>query len=244
MGMTEKEIDEAVREAHILQSLSHSCIVKFLSFFQTKEGYLNIVMSYADGGDLSQRIKEMKGRKEVFPESQILHWFTQVCLAIHHMHEKRIMHRDIKSQNVFLTKEGNVKLGDFGIARPLQLTLQKIKSVVGTPYSMSPEICDNKEYSLKTDIWSLGVLLLEVCLLRPPFDANSLPALALKISKGEYAPVPKVYSKELKKLVGDIMQVDPAKRPSIIEVLNSPLLRDKAAMMRYSEGNDSDGSML
>jgi len=89
-----------------------------------------------------------------------LDWFTQVCLAIKHVHKQKIIHRDIKSQNVFLTKEGKVKLGDFGIARPLQLTVQKIKSVVGTPYYMSPEICENKEYSFKTDIWSLGVLLL------------------------------------------------------------------------------------
>jgi NIMA (never in mitosis gene a)-related kinase 1/4/5 len=184
MGMTEEEIEEAVREAHILQSLNHHCIVKFMGEFRTKDGYLNILMSYADGGDLNQRIKEMKSKREVFSESQLLHIFTQVCLAVQHVHERRIIHRDIKSHNVFLTKEGHVKLGDFGIARPLQLTLQKIKSVVGTPYYMSPEICDNKEYSLKTDIWSLGVLLLEMCLLKPPFDAGSLPALALKISKG------------------------------------------------------------
>lgn len=98
-------------------------------------------MSYADGGDLNQKIKEVKLKQEVFPESQIVHWFVQVCLALQHVHERKIIHRDIKTQNIFLTKEGNVKLGDFGIARPLQLTLQKIKSVVGTPYYMSPEIC-------------------------------------------------------------------------------------------------------
>ena len=95
-------------------------------------------MSYADGGDLGQRIKEMKSKGNVFPESQILDWFTQTCLAVQHVHERRIIHRDIKSQNIFLTKDSKVKLGDFGIARPLQLTLQKIKSVVGTPYYMSP----------------------------------------------------------------------------------------------------------
>ncbi len=72
------------------------------------------------------------------PESQIVDYFVQVCLAIQHVHERKIIHRDIKCQNIFLTKEGNVKLGDFGIARPLQRTLQKIKSVVGTPYYMSP----------------------------------------------------------------------------------------------------------
>lgn len=95
-------------------------------------------MSYADGGDLSQKIKEMKNKGGVFPESQILVWFTQVCLAIQHVHEKKIIHRDIKSQNIFLTKDGNVKLGDFGIAKPLQMTLEKRNSVIGTPYYMSP----------------------------------------------------------------------------------------------------------
>ena len=77
-----------------------------------------------------------------------------------------------------------------------------------------------------------------MCLLKPPFDANSLPALALKISKGEYLPVPKVYSKEMKKLVGEMLQVDPGKRPNINEVLNSPLLRDRAnIVVRYKDSD-------
>lgn len=180
----------------------------------------------------------------MIPESQIVHWLAQVCLAIQHVHERKIIHRDIKTQNIFLTKEGDVKLGDFGIARPLQLTLQKIRSVVGTPYYMSPEICENKEYSFKTDIWSLGVILLEMCLLRQPYDANSLPALALKIAKGDYTPVPKLYSKELKRLVAEMMQVDPVRRPSIIEVLNSPLLRDQPGCMRFKDRSESDASLL
>lgn len=194
-GMTQEEIGEAVREAHILEALNHPFIVRFLGSFQTKEGYLNILMDYADGGDLSHRIRDAKTKEGGFGEPQILTWFTQLCLAMKHVHDRKIIHRDIKSQNIFLTKEGDVKLGDFGIAKPLQLTLQKIKSVVGTPYYMSPEICENKEYSFKTDIWSLGVILLEMCLLKPPFDANSLPALALKISKGDYNPLPKQFSR-------------------------------------------------
>ena len=89
-----------------------------------------------------------------------------------------------------MMKNGMVKLGDFGIARILAHTKAQAKTMVGTPYYISPEIVDNKPYSFKTDIWSLGVILYEMCTLRPPFDANSLPNLALKISKGKYRKLP------------------------------------------------------
>ena len=84
-----------------------------------------------------------------------------------------------------------------------------------------------------------------MCLLKPPFDASSLPALALKISRGEYTPIPKHYSVGLKKMVGDMMQVDPNKRPTIHEILNSPLIRDKVTMSRFGDGGESsNGSLL
>ena len=95
-------------------------------------------MTYADGGDLSHKIKEFKSKEQSLSENQILIWFTQICLAIKHVHDKKIIHRDIKAQNIFLTKSGNVKLGDFGIAKHLQHTIHKMKSIVGTPYYMSP----------------------------------------------------------------------------------------------------------
>ena len=80
---------------------------------------------------------------------------------------------------------------------------------------------------MKTDIWSLGVILFEICALKPPFDANSLPALALKISRGEYATIPGHYSKELKKIISDLLIVDTVKRPSINEILKFPLLKKR-----------------
>ena len=114
-------------------------------------------MSYAEGGDLSKKIKEAKGVH--FHESIILGWFTQVSLALKHIHERKVIHRDLKCENIFLTKDNLVKIGDFGIAKSLKQSIEKMKSVVGTPYYMSPEICDNKDYTNKTDIWSLGVVL-------------------------------------------------------------------------------------
>ena len=91
-----------------------------------------------------------------------------------HIHDRKILHRDIKGQNVFLMKNGIVKVGDLGIARVLAHTKEFAKTMVGTPYYLSPEIVANKPYGFKSDIWSLGVLLYELCALKPPFDGTSL----------------------------------------------------------------------
>lgn len=115
---------------------------------------------------------------EYFSEDLVLSWFTQICLALKHCHDRKILHRDLKSQNIFLTKKNIVKLGDFGIARVLSNTGSKAKTVVGTPYYLSPEIIESHPYSFKSDVWSLGVLLFEMCALQPPFNATSLHQLA------------------------------------------------------------------
>lgn len=93
--------------------------------------------------------------------------------------------------------------------------------MVGTPYYLSPEIIDNKPYNFKSDIWSLGVVLYELCALKPPFDAESLPKLAMKIVRGNYNPIPSHYSKDLKNLIGALLALDPQKRPSVHQVLSN-----------------------
>ncbi len=105
------------------------------------------------------------------------------------------MHRDIKGQNIFIGANNILKLGDFGIARVLNKTLDKARTVVGTPYYLSPEIIESKPYSFKSDIWSMGVVLYEICALTHPFTAQSLQFLALKIVKGSYSPLQSNYSK-------------------------------------------------
>ena len=226
-NMSESERKEAYFEAKILQKLDHQNIIKFKDvFFMKKPKFtLHIVMDYADGGDLQSRIKSQKSKN--FPENQILDWFTQICLAIKHIHDRKILHRDIKSQNIFLTKHGLAKLGDFGISKCLNFTLDKVSTVVGTPYYLSPEIVQNKPYSFKSDIWSLGVILYEMCALKMPFEATSLPMLSLKIIRGNYNALPSHYTNNLKNLVISLLSVDTNKRPSINEILRLPILSSR-----------------
>ncbi|CAK94413.1 unnamed protein product (macronuclear) [Paramecium tetraurelia] len=153
--MKEDERRETIKEARILEALRHPNIVKI------QRSRLCIVMDYADGGDLSNKIKQTGSC--LFSEVQILDWFTQICLAIKHVHDRKIIHRDLKTQNIFLTQDGIIKLGDFGIARVLNHTREKCKTIVGTPYYLSPEIIESRDYSFKTDIWSLGIILYELC---------------------------------------------------------------------------------
>lgn len=219
-SMSDQEKKETLLEAKILEKLDHPNIIKFKEVFIAKKPRftLNIVTDYADGGDLQTKIKQQKGKW--FPENTILDWFTQICLALKHIHDKKILHRDLKSQNIFLTESGMIKLGDFGIAKCLECTWQKAMTVVGTPYYLSPEIVNNKPYSFKSDIWSLGVLLYEMSSLKMPFDATSLPMLSLKIIKGQYNPLPLSFSKDLRNLVSLMLIVDQNKRPSINEILS------------------------
>jgi NIMA (never in mitosis gene a)-related kinase 1/4/5 len=118
-------------------------------------------------------------------------------------------------------------LGDFGIARVLNKTFDKAKTMVGTPYYLSPEIIESKPYSFKTDIWSLGVILYELCTLKPPFNAESLHFLALKIVKGQYPSIPNHFSKEMKNLISVLLSVDPMRRPNITEILKIPAINER-----------------
>ena len=136
--MREAERTECLQEAKIIEALQHPNVVKFIETFKTKKGKLCIVMDFADGGDLSQKNNDQ--RSQPLTEAYILDIFTQLCLGMKHVHDRKIIHRDLKGANVFLTKKGIVKIGDFGIAKVLNFTMQKARTMVGTPYYLSPEI--------------------------------------------------------------------------------------------------------
>ena len=227
--LDEEEKKETLNEVIILKKLDHSNIIKFKDVFtKTKpKNTLNIVTEYADGGDLNQKILKHKEKKSPLTEKEIINYLTQICLALNHIHKKKIIHRDLKSGNVFLTKSGLIKLGDFGIAKGFKNTWEKAKTKVGTPYYLSPEIINSKPYDSKSDIWALGVLLYEMMTFKMPFNANSLPSLSLKIIKGYYPSPPTSYSKDLIDLVNKCLTLDPKNRPSAENILKLPFIKKR-----------------
>lgn len=193
-------------------------------------------MEYCDGGDLMKRISRQRG--VLFSEDQILSWFVQISLGLKHIHDRKILHRDIKAQNIFLSKNGMVaKLGDFGIARVLNNSMELAQTCVGTPYYLSPEICQNKPYNNKSDIWSLGCVLYELCTLKHPFEGNNLHQLVLKICQARFAPVSPRFSRDLRSLISQLFQVSPRDRPSINSILKKPFLENLIAKYLTPEVN-------
>ncbi|XP_075901554.1 serine/threonine-protein kinase Nek1-like isoform X2 [Nelusetta ayraudi] len=220
-GMSCKERQESRKEVAVLANMSHPNIVQYKESFE-EGGCLYIVMDYCEGGDLFKKINSQKG--VLFSEEQILDWFVQICLALKHVHDRKILHRDIKSQNIFLTKDGTVQLGDFGIARVLNSTVELARTCIGTPYYLSPEICENKPYNNKSDIWALGCVLYEMCTLKHAFEAGNMKNLVLKIIRGSYPPVSVHYSQELRSLLAQLFKRNPRERPSVCIVLDKAFL--------------------
>lgn len=228
-GLDEQEKKETYNEVLILKKVNHSNIIKFIDVFKKSKpiNTLNIVTEYADDGDLNQKIEKLKQKKSPFTEKEIINYLIQICLALNHIHKKKIIHRDLKSGNIFLTKGGLVKLGDFGISKGFKNTWEKAKSKVGTPYYLSPEIINNKPYDSKSDIWALGVMLYEMITFKMPFNANSLPALSLKILRGIYQQPSSYYSKDLINLVKQCLTLEPKKRPSAEMILKMNFIKKR-----------------
>uniref|UniRef100_A0A6I8NUS0 non-specific serine/threonine protein kinase n=1 Tax=Ornithorhynchus anatinus TaxID=9258 RepID=A0A6I8NUS0_ORNAN len=231
MPIQEKEASQ--KEVILLAKMKHPNIVAFFSSLQEKNK-LYIVMEYCDGGDLMRRINSQRG--VLFSEEQILGWFVQISLGLKHIHDRKILHRDIKAQNIFLSHNGMVaKLGDFGIARVLNNTMELARTCVGTPYYLSPEICQNKPYNNKTDIWSLGCVLYELCTLRHPFEGNSLHQLVLKICQARFNPISPMFSSDLRLLISQLFKVTPRDRPSVNSILKKPFLEKLIAQFLTPE---------
>ncbi|CAF4479113.1 unnamed protein product [Rotaria socialis] len=230
---TQNDIESAEREAKLLSTLKHPNIVAYTESFRSNDGFLNIVMAYCEGGDLYTKLKERKANKQPLTENQIVEWFVQICMALQYMHDKSILHRDLKTQNIFLTKNEIVKVGDLGIARVLESGNDLATTIIGTPYYMSPEIFSNKPYGQKSDIWALGCCVYEMTTLEHAFNAKDMNSLMLKIIRGQIPQTSKRYSEPLTALIKLMLSKNPDNRPTAKKILQNPYI--KRHIMRLLE---------
>nr|XP_054408573.1 serine/threonine-protein kinase Nek11 isoform X16 [Pongo abelii] len=226
---------QANLEAQLLSKLDHPAIVKFHASFVEQDNFC-IITEYCEGRDLDDKIQEYKQAGKIFPENQIIDWFIQLLLGVDYMHERRILHRDLKSKNIFL-KNNLLKIGDFGVSRLLMGSCDLATTLTGTPHYMSPEALKHQGYDTKSDIWSLACILYEMCCMNHAFSGSNFLSIVLKIVEGDTPSLPERYPKELNAIMESMLNKNPSLRPSAIEILKIPYIDEQLQnlMCRYSE---------
>lgn len=220
-----KERENTMNEVRILASIYHPNLIGFKEcFFDEDSNTVNIIMEYADDGDIENKILEYKSMKKTFPEDKIWSYLIQILFGLKKLHDNNIMHRDLKSANIFLTKDGKIKLGDFNVSKFLQRGMTHTQT--GTPYYASPEVWAEKPYNQKSDIWSIGCIIYEMCSLKPPFLSKTLDGLYKSITKGNYENIPKEYSSDLSKIISYMLEKNQYKRPNCCELLNLKIIKN------------------
>lgn len=221
-------LSQALKEVSNMKKLQHPNIVHYHNSFQ-EGSKLYIVMEYVDGGDLMSYISDRKNR--FLTEEAILRIFIQITIGLRYLHEHKIVHRDLKPQNIFLTRVGVIKIGDFGVSRSLDRSSELMETKVGTPYYLSPEIWNNEPYTSQTDIWSLGCILYELCCLKKPFKATNINQLIVAIFNGNYEPITSRYTENLRNLVADMLNQNQSLRPTALQILQIPFITTRMQSM-------------
>eukprot|EP01060_Flectonema_neradi_P031949 TRINITY_DN4982_c0_g1_i2.p1 TRINITY_DN4982_c0_g1~~TRINITY_DN4982_c0_g1_i2.p1 ORF type:complete len:675 (+),score=140.45 TRINITY_DN4982_c0_g1_i2:242-2026(+) len=210
----------------MLRNLEHPYILKYEGSCE-EDGHLLIATEYCKNGDLEKLLEQ---RTEPFNYQEIMSFFVEICSAVEYLHCRNILHRDLKAANIFLTADGHVKLGDFGIARLLSTHgNQHAETMVGTPFYFSPELCEAKPYDSKSDIWALGVILYQLVSLKRPFEATNIMALVNSIMNDVPKALPRGTPHELSALVRELLSKDPRHRPDITELMRKPIVAEALA---------------
>ncbi|PHJ23053.1 cmgc ck2 family [Cystoisospora suis] len=227
--MTAQEIEEARTEIQVLTKLVDAPFTvsykgAFTSTYQ-RIPHLCIIMEYCSGGDLSKLIRDRKKHAKPFSETTLRTWLLQLTLSLDFMHRHKVLHRDLKPANVFLDQDNYIRVGDLGLSKILEFTLQQARTQCGTPAFMAPELCQGKPYQTPADIWALGCIMVEAATFELPFRGMTFPELQRNIC---HAPAPKLparYSLDLRTICEAMLNKDPKKRPTTQEILNSPSIR-------------------
>ncbi|KAL1556452.1 MAP3K epsilon protein kinase 1 [Salvia divinorum] len=222
-NIAQEDLNIIMQEIDLLKNLNHKNIVKYLGSLKTKS-HLHIILEYVENGSLANIIKPNKFGP--FPESLVAVYIAQVLEGLVYLHEQGVIHRDIKGANILTTKEGLVKLADFGVATKLTEADVNTHSVVGTPYWMAPEVIEMSGVCAASDIWSVGCTVIELLTCVPPyFDLQPMPAL-FRIVQDENPPIPDSLSPAITDFLRQCFKKDAGQRPDAKTLLSHPWIKN------------------
>lgn len=219
LGQSKDDLLSFKREIEILQKVKHPNIMRMLNIFETDTDFC--VVSELARGDLFQIIDD----NQTLPEDVLRNVAAQLVSALAYLHKNRIIHRDMKPQNILITGKGALKLCDFGFARALSHTTLFLNSIKGTPLYMAPELVQEQQYDEKIDVWSLGIILYELYYGQPPFFTNSIYKL-IQMIVNDNIKWPGTISVEFKNFLLRMLQKNPDERVSCEDLMSDPFIKN------------------
>ena len=238
LNLKDKEKQNALNEVRILASVKSTFVISYKeAFIEESESSLCIVMEFADQGDLFQKITQFKKMGVLIEEVDIWRIFIQMTKGLKALHDLKILHRDMKSANIFLFSDGSAKIGDLNVSKVARKGLGYTQT--GTPYYASPEVWKDQPYDSKSDIWSLGCITYEMLTLRPPFRAESMEGLYNKVIKGHYPKIGDRYSNDISEIIKMLLKVNPSDRPTCAQILKHPIIKKRLEFFK-SNANFED----
>ena len=237
-NLSQKEKENSLNEVRILASVKSTFVIAYKeAFIDEKDQSLCIVMEYADKGDLYQKITQFKKMGCLIDEVDIWRIFIQMTKGLKALHDLKILHRDLKSANIFLFSDGSAKIGDLNVSKVAYKGLGYTQT--GTPYYASPEVWRDEPYDMKSDIWSLGCVTFEMLALHPPFRAENMEKLYEKVIKCQYGKISERYSEDIKEIIKLLLKVKTKERPTCAQILKHPLVKKRLEFFQAQAGNDN-----
>ena len=237
--LSKKERENSLNEVRILASIKSNFVISYKeAFIEESDKSLCIIMEYADKGDLLQKIKLFKKIGSLIDEIDVWKIFIQMTKGLKALHDLQILHRDLKSANIFLFSDGSAKIGDLNVSKVVHYGMGVTQT--GTPYYASPEVWENEPYDSKSDIWSLGCVTYEMIALHPPFRAENMEGLYNKVIKGEYPKISSKYSNDIAQMIDLLLQVKPQDRPTCLTILKHPYVQKRIDFFQAESGIEFD----